>query len=227
MPDLKIMIIAAHPDDEILGCGGTISRLTKEGKTALTLVLGGGITARRPISQKDSSSAEVEALKKQALKANKIVGVRKVIMYDFPDNRFDQVPLLEIVKIIEKVKNEFKPDIVFTHYEKDLNIDHRITYQAAITASRPLPGETIKEIYSFEVLSSTQCNYPLSFSPDTFFNIDKTIKNKIQALRLYRSELRGFPNPRSIEGVKISARFWGMWVGLHYAEAFKAIRIIK
>jgi len=148
----KILIVAAHPDDEILGCGGTIARLVKEGNVAYTLILGEGITSRDKTRDAKKRKNEIEQLKKQTLQANKEIGVKKVFTYDYPDNRFDTVPFLDIVKTIEEVKDKIKPDMIYTHYCNDLNIDHKITYNAVITATRPVKGENVKEIYSFEVL---------------------------------------------------------------------------
>jgi LmbE family N-acetylglucosaminyl deacetylase len=223
----KILIVSAHPDDEVLGCGGTVARLVKEGYQAYTLILGEGITSRDEKRDRAKRETEIQKLKDQAKKANKIIGVEEVFMYDFPDNRFDTVPLLDIVKVIEKIKNDIKPDIIFTHYGKDLNIDHQITYKAVITATRPVVGEPVKEIYSFEVPSSTEWNFPLSFSPDVFFDISETIDIKIKALEEYKTELREYPHPRSLEGIKINAQSWGLKIGVKYAEVFKCIRIIK
>lgn len=134
---------------------------------------------------------------------------------------------MDIVKVIGKIKNKIKPDIIFTHYGKDLNIDHQITYKAVITATRPIKGETVKEIYYFEIPSSTEWAYPLIFSPNIFFNISETIDIKLKALEEYKSELREYPHPRSLEGVELIAKNWEMKVGLSYTEAFKAVRIIK
>jgi LmbE family N-acetylglucosaminyl deacetylase len=223
----KILIVSAHPDDEVLGCGGTVARLVKEGYQAYTLILGEGITSRDEKRDRAKRETEIQKLKDQAKKANKIIGVEEVFMYDFPDNRFDTVPLLDIVKVIEKIKNDIKPDIIFTHYGKDLNIDHQITYKAVITATRPVVGEPVKEIYSFEVPSSTEWNFPLSFSPDVFFDISETMDIKIKALEEYKTELREYPHPRSLEGIKINAQSWGLKIGVKYAEVFKCIRIIK
>lgn len=223
----KVLIIAAHPDDEILGCGGTIARLVREGHEAYTLILGEGITSRDEKRDRAKRQKDIENLKGQIQKANKTIGVEKIFTFDFPDNRFDSMPLLDIVKVIEDIKGKIKPDTVFTHYQKDLNIDHQITYRAVLTASRPLPDETIKEIYSFEVLSSTEWNYPLSFSPDVFFDVSETIDLKLKAMAEYKSELRDYPHPRSLEGIKQNAQLWGIKSGLKYAEAFKVVRIIK
>jgi len=223
----KILIISAHPDDEVLGCGGTVARLNKEGHTIYTLILGEGITSRDDLRDIKKREKNILELKGEAKKANAILGVKEVFFHNFPDNRFDTVPFLDIVKVIEKIKNNIKPEIIFTHYEKDLNIDHQITYKAVITATRPTKEETVKEIYSFEIPSSTEWSYPLSFSPNVFYDISETIDVKLRALEEYKTELREYPHPRSLEGVELIAKNWGMKVGLEYAEAFKVVRIIK
>jgi LmbE family N-acetylglucosaminyl deacetylase len=223
----RILVAAAHPDDEVLGCGGTAARWVKEGNEVYTLILGEGITSRDETRQRKKREAEITELKKQIHQANAVIGVKEVFTYDFPDNRFDSVPLLDIVKVIENIKNKVKPGIVFTHYEQDLNIDHRVTYQAVLTAMRPTAEETVKEVYSFEVLSSTEWNYPLRFSPDVFFDISETIDVKVEAMGKYQSELREYPHPRSLKGIRLNAEQWGMKTGLPYAEAFKLVRLIK
>lgn len=223
----NILIIAAHPDDEVLGCGGTVARLTKEGHKAYTLVLGEGVTGRDEKRDKDNRIEEIEKLKKQMDAANEILGVKKVFTADFPDNRFDSVPILDIIKEIEKVKEQIKPDIVFTHYKNDLNIDHKITFEAVLTATRPMPDESVKEIFSFEVLSSTEWNYPLTFSPNIFYDIASTLVKKTNAIKKYQSEIRSFPHPRSVEGIKLNAQYWGIHIGQKYSEAFIQVRSIK
>ncbi|MEQ9716419.1 MAG: PIG-L deacetylase family protein [Candidatus Asgardarchaeum sp.] len=224
---MKVLTVIAHPDDEVLGCGGTVTRLSKEGHAIYILILGEGVTSRDNIRNRKKRENEIIDLKNYAEKANAILGVKEVFFRDFPDNRFDTVPLLDIVKVIEKIKNNIKPEIIFTHYEKDLNIDHQITYKAVITATRPIKGETVKEIYSFELPSSTEWNYPLSFSPNVFYDISETINVKLRALKEYKTELREYPHPRSLEGVKLNAKYWGMKVGLKHAEAYKVVRILK
>lgn len=223
----KILIVAAHPDDEILGCAGTIVRLVKEGYEAHTLILGEGITSRDEKGNRKKIKKELKELKSQSQEANKVLGVKNILIYDFPDNRFDSVPLLDIIKVVEKAKKEIKPDLIFTHYEADLNIDHQITYKAVITATRPLSYETVKEIYSFEVLSSAEWNFPFVFSPNVFFDVSDTLEYKLRAMEKYKSELKNFPHPRSLKGIKLNAEYWGMRIGVEYAEAFMNVRLIK
>jgi len=223
----RILVVAAHPDDEILGCGGTVARLVNSGCEVYTLILAEGIVSRYEKNDRQKIRDQIEELKKCVYAANEIMGVKEVFTHDFPDNKFDTVPLLDIVKVIEQIKGKVKPSIIFTHYEKDLNIDHQITYKAVLTATRPLPNEVVKEIYSFEVLSSTEWSYPTTFSPDVFFDISETIALKMKAMSEYKSELKEFPHPRSLQAIRLGAEYWGMKVGMRYAEAFKVVRILK
>ena len=223
----KILIVVAHPDDEVLGCFGTVARLIKEGYEAYTLILGEGKTSRDEKRVVENKKDEIEILNSEIKRANDTIGIKKTFIYNFADNRFDSVDLLDIVKVISKVKEEIKPDIIFTHYENDLNIDHTITYKAVLTATRPMKNECVKEIYSFEILSSTEWNYPISFSPDVYFDIEDFIDIKLEAMKKYYSELCEYPHPRSLDGIKLNAQYNGMRVGKKYVEAFKCIRIIK
>lgn len=223
----RILVVAAHPDDEILGCGGTIAKLIREGHEAHALILGEGVTSRDDKRMPQERKAELAQLKKHVAKAGEIIGFRTVTVKDLPDNRFDSVALLDVVKMVDKVKHELKPSIIFTHYVNDLNIDHGVTYRAVITAARPIAGETVKEIYAFETVSSTEWMYPLAFSPDVFVDVSETIQLKLKALKEYKVEMKDSTHPRSIEGVELVAKVWGKRTGLKYAEAFKAVRIIR
>ncbi len=224
---MKILVIVAHPDDEVLGCGGTIARLTSEGYEVFTLILGEGITSRDNKRDEKDIEKDISELKAQAQKANHILGVKRVFSFDFPDNRFDTVALLDIIKVIEKVKNEIKPDTVFTHHAQDLNIDHKIVFEAVMTATRPLSLESVKEIYSFEILSSSEWSFTAEFLPNTFFDITKTLDIKIRSMKEYSNEIREYPHPRSIDGIRLNAQNWGLKTGIKYAEALKLIRNIK
>ncbi|RJQ23943.1 MAG: PIG-L family deacetylase [Nitrospiraceae bacterium] len=227
---MKILVIAAHPDDEVLGCGGTTAKLAKQGNDVHVLILGEGVTSRDDKRNRPARGEEIRQLKRQAEKAHKLLGIKKTFLYDFPDNRFDTVPLLDIVKAIEKVKKGTMPEIVFTHHRGDLNIDHQITFRAVMTAFRPVKGERAREIYSFEIASSTEWSVPSAsdhFMPNYFSDISKTIAQKIKAINEYKSEIRAFPHPRSAESVKAYAVRRGIQAGLPAAEAFEIIRIIR
>ena len=221
----KVLVVAAHPDDEVLGAGGTMAKFADSGHEVYTLILSKGITSRRNPS--DDIEKKLLSLENQFFKANEYLGVKQCFQLDFPDNSFDTVPLLDIIQEVEKIKNEIRPDIVFTHHQNDLNIDHQLTYKAVLTSSRSLKTETVKEIYSFEVLSSTEYSYPLTFSPNYFIDISEYVEKKINAMNIYKDELREFNHPRSLQGIKLNAEVWGMKVGVQFAEAFQAIRILK
>jgi len=221
----RAAVIAAHPDDEILGCGGTISRMASEGIDVYVLILGQGLAARGK-----SGSALTRSLKELRVcgqKANKAVGSYKVVFLDFPDNKLDSVPLLNITKAVESFIASIKPEKIFTHSRKDLNIDHRICADAVLTATRPLPGNFVRSVYAFEVLSSSEWNFGEFFSPNVFIDISAHIDAKKKAISEYTSEIREYPHPRSLKGVEALASYRGIQSGLPYAEAFLAVRIIK
>jgi LmbE family N-acetylglucosaminyl deacetylase len=227
----KVLVIAAHPDDEVLGCGGTMARLAREGNEVYTLILGEGVTSRDERRDRPKRETEIKKLKEQVNSANKILGVKESFVFDLPDNRFDTVALLDIVKIIEKVKEKVNPDIIFTHHHGDLNIDHRIAFKAVITAFRPVKDEQAKELYSFEIPSSTEWNSIDSsdfFRPNYFIDIAETLSLKTKALEEYSLEAKDYPHPRSLRGVDVIAKRWGVQNGLMAAEAFEVIRkVIK
>ena len=228
-PKTKILIVAAHPDDEVLGCAGTIARLAHEGHQAHILILGEGITSRY---EKSSHAEEelVHQLQGHARAVGKLLGARSVSFERFPDNRFDGLPLLEIVKKVEKHIAKIRPEVVFTHHPGDLNVDHRAAFQAVLTASRPVHGCPVREVYAFEIASSTEWAFqqvqPV-FRPNVFVDISSTVEKKLKGMRLYKGEVRSFPHPRSPEALRAVARRWGTVVGLSYVEAFELVRSIR
>ncbi len=218
----KLMVIAAHPDDELLGCGGTIAKLIENGYEAKTILLSQGLLSRGQEHIKN-----LKRHKENLIKANKELGIEKIEIYDFPDNSFDSVPLLKIIKIVEKEIFEYNPNIIFTHYGDDLNIDHRKTFEAVMTACRPQPKTINPKIYSFFIPSSTDWvdgNSLKTFTPNTYVNIEKYIDKKIEALSFYETEMKEYPHSRSLEALKIISQYWGNRVGLKYAEPLKLIR---
>lgn len=223
-----IMVIAAHPDDEVLGCGGAIARHAESGNPVYVLILGEGILSRYE-DRKIADKKEICSLRSDSKAAASILGVKKIFFLNFPDNSFDSVLILKIIKEIERIKRLIKPNIIYTHHYADLNIDHCITYKATLTACRPLKEESVREIYSFEVPSSTEWHGPdkrSSFIPDRFIDISKTINKKVKALRCYKQELRPYPHPRSIRGVRVLAAKRGIEAGLEFAESFETIRVV-
>jgi LmbE family N-acetylglucosaminyl deacetylase len=224
-----ILVVAAHPDDEVLGCGGTIARKSHEGHDIFVAILGEGITSR--YDRRDQADKELLAnLREKSRKAAEELWVKDLFLYDFPDNRFDSVPLLEIIKTVESVIQEIQPDVVFTHHGGDLNIDHVITFRSVLTATRPMAGSTVKQIYAFEVPSSTEWtfdNLSPQFKPNVFIDVSTTLETKIRAMGIYNSESRPFPHPRSREALRVIAKRWGSVVGCHAAEAFELIREIR
>lgn len=222
-----ILVVAAHPDDEILGVGGTAARHVAEGDLVYALILGEGQTSRGE-HREDVSRNTVAALHKNTMESAKEIGYRDVFFTDFPDNRFDKVDLLDIVKTVEKYIEKIKPQIIYTHYSGDLNIDHQYTARAVLTASRPIGTYSVEEIYAFETLSSSEWNFDNSvqpvFSPNVYVDITNYYDKKEQAMKCYVSELCEFPHPRSLMGMEVLSRARGMTVGMERAEAFMLVR---
>ena len=228
----RILIVAAHPDDEILGVGALTHKLTNDYKCKIhAVILGEGITSRSEKRDLKKWKQELEAHRSNIDSAAKIVGFNSVKPFDFPDNRFDAVNLLDIIKVIEKEKTEIQPQIIFTHHGGDLNIDHRIAFQAVMTACRPTQKEPVKSIFTFEIPSSTEwqaSNWPYNFRPNVYFGMDKKNLNaKVKAMECYEFEKRPFPHPRSPKAIEIAAQKRGVEIGANYAEAFMLVRTIS
>jgi len=219
----KILVIAAHPDDEILGVGGTINKHAKDNDKVYCLILGEGEKSRK----EENSDEKILELHNQARNAGRLIGFKEIFFLDFPDQKFDSVNLLDIIKKIEEYLEKIKPDIVYTHFENDLNIDHVLTFQAVITACRPCNENCPKEIYCFEVLSSTEWQLgEKRFKPNIYINIENEIEDKIKAFQEYKSEIREHPHSRSIEGIEVLAKYRGLQCNKKYAEAFYLVRSI-
>lgn len=219
----NIVVIAAHPDDEALGCGGFLLKEKKKGSAIHFLFMTDGISARSLLSDADILSRQ-----KGFLEAMEFVHPSSFKCLSFPDNQMDTVPFLSIVREIELFLDEKKPDVVLTHYLHDLNIDHSLTFKAVMTASRPGTSYSVNEIYSFEVPSSSE--WVLSkkhvFAPDTYVNISLEIDEKIKYLKSYDTEMRAAPHPRSYENVRALNQMRGSHVNVGFAEAFLTVRRI-
>jgi len=228
----KILVVVAHPDEELLGIGGTINRLVQEYDCLVkVLILGEGITSREPIRNTEKCCLELEQHKKNIFQAKSTIGYQEISIYDFPDNRFDSIDILDIIKIIEKEKQDFKPEIIFTHHGGDLNIDHQRTYDAVVTACRPLENELVKMIVCFETPSCTEWRSsadPKHFTPNMFVELSQgNLQAKLKSMEAYKYEKRNYPHPRSAEALTILAQRWGIVIGRKYAEAFMLIRLIS
>lgn len=228
----KILLVVAHPDDELLGPGATMHRLIREvGVQTHVVILGEGITSRS--DQRDIAKWEKElAIHRENIRqAQRAIGYHSVSIYDFPDNRFDTIALLDIIKIVEKEKASFQPDIIFTHHGGDLNIDHQRTFEAVITACRPMAHESVQAIITFETPSGTEWRAstdPKHFIPNLFISVtEQDIEAKIKGMESYEFEKRSYPHPRSPEALRILAQRWGIAIGRPLAEAFMLIRSIN
>lgn len=217
----SILILAAHPDDEVLGCGGTIGKLADEGAIVHVAFLADGVLSRA--GEQTVQQLELTSRRTAAQKACEILGVKSVSFGDFPDNCMDTTPLLDITKAVEALISKYQPEVVFTHHAGDVNIDHRRLHEAVVTACRPQQGHPVKTLLCFEVPSSTEWQLPGSapaFTPNWFVDISATLVRKLAALEAYADELRAWPHPRSRQGVEHLAHWRGATVGVDAAEAF-------
>lgn len=227
----SVLVIAAHPDDEVLGCGGTIALHANNGDYVNVAILAEGLTSRKKVRNRDLFNEEFKILRNAAYSANEILGVKDVRLFDFPDNRMDSIDRLDVIKVVEDIINEIKPDIIYTHHIGDVNIDHTRIHEAVITAVRPIPGNHIvEELIFFETASSTEWMTPGTappFVPNYFVNIESTLHKKLEALRAYEYEMRDWPHARSIKALEHLAKWRGANIGVNAAEAFVIGRKIK
>ncbi len=224
----RILVVAAHPDDEILGCGGFLSILGNSGSEIKTVFMTDGESSRIGNESDIDILNKIDLRRESAKKAAEIMNALPPTFLNYPDNSLDSVALLELVKSIEKVILEFQPDTVITHYSRDLNIDHQKTCDAVLTATRPTPGFCVKTTLFFEVPSSTEWRLDgvnVDFSANFFVDIEKVIKQKEKLFHAYGSEMRNWPHPRSWEAINASHMQRGSIVGLKYAERLKIGRM--
>lgn len=215
----SVVVIAAHPDDEVLGCGGTIAKLSQSGHEVHVLLLADGETSRSD----QVKNQQIKQRFSEAQLACKIMGCTSLEQMGFPDNRLDSLDLLNVVKVVENFITLHNPSSVLTHHAGDVNIDHRVVHEAVVVACRQLPLSTLRELLFFQVPSSTEWRPPCSlapFTPNWFVDITSTIAVKLEALKVYENELRDFPHPRSLQAVHALSQWHGATVGVAAAEAF-------
>jgi LmbE family N-acetylglucosaminyl deacetylase len=218
-----ILTIVAHPDDEVLGAGGTLARHAASGDHVHLLFLANGTGSR------GADQRAVERRAQAARSAASALGVGKPSFLQFPDNRLDQIDLLDIIQAIEPVIRKVAPGTIYTHHSGDLNIDHVVCHRAVLTACRPMPNSSVRRIYGMEIPSSTEWSMPNAanaFLPTRFVDIFTTAGAKRRALEAYAEEMRPFPHPRSLEAIDSLAAWRGASAGLKAAEAFTVIREI-
>ncbi|MFZ5970313.1 MAG: PIG-L deacetylase family protein [Bacteroidota bacterium] len=227
----KILVVVAHPDDELLGCGATLHRLKKELDCAIRVViLGEGLTSRSATRDTKKWEHDLAIHRANIEAARKSIGYDSTGIYNFPDNRFDSVALLDLVKVVEEEKRQFQPDVIFTHHGGDMNVDHQRTFEAVMTASRPFGSETVKVILTFETPSSTEWRPsvdPRHFVPNVVIEVrEPDLEAKINGMEAYEFERRKYPHPRAPEALRIRAQYWGITVGCAFAEPFHMVRFI-
>jgi len=186
----RIMLVVAHPDDELLGLGASMNRLIRDfGAIVHVVILGEGITSRADKRDIQAFKEELEVHRSNIMAAANNIGFQSNSIYDFPDNRFDTVALLDIIKVVEKEKKSFSPEIIFTHHGGDVNIDHQRTFEAVITACRPMQDEVTKLIFTFETPSGTEwraSSDPRNFIPNFFLSVSESnINAKIKGMECY------------------------------------------
>lgn len=220
-----VLVVAAHPDDEVLGCGGAIAKFAAQGQGVHVALLADGVGSRR----KGRIDAEVKQRRQAAKAAAKVLGATSVMFGDFPDNRMDGVDLLDVTQAVESLIVQYRPSVVLTHHAGDLNVDHRSISQAVVTACRPQPGHSVRTMLFFEVPSSSEWQVPgvgPAFAPNWFIDISGTLNAKLKALKAYDAEMRPWPHARSYQAVEHLARWRGASAGMAAAEAFVVGRML-
>lgn len=221
-----VLVVAAHPDDEVLGCGGTIARHLVEGDSVHVLFMADGVSSRGILP----NSVEHQERNHAAYQASQTLGITTPLTFlGFPDNRMDTLSILDITQALEKVIKTIKPQTIYTHHYGDLNVDHQITHKAVMTACRPQGDYSVKTILCFAIPSSTEWQTPNSgqaFEPNWFVDISDTLKIKMEALQAYHVEMREWPHARSYENVEILAKNSGARIGKKASETFNLMRTI-
>mgnify|MGYP006075849825 CR=1 FL=1 len=221
-PNDKILIIASHPDDEVIGCGGTILKAIKLGCCVSVIFLGEGVSTRFPGKEFTKKSLEAKNIReKESKKCLSILGIKDYEFGSLLCTRFDTYPMVQIVRTIERKIKDFKPNIIFTQNPNEINIDHTITYRATEVATRPVNKDFLRSVYSFEIVCSGNFVFNSKFQPNVYVDIKKFWKKKLLAFVAYKNEIRKYPFPRSVKGLEIQARYRGLQGGQELSEGFR------
>jgi len=219
---MKILVIAPHPDDEVLGCGGTIVKHTSRGDEVYLCIVTKTYTP-------EWSEDEAKERREEVLRVNKILGIKKTYFLDLPTVKLDTIPQKELNDLISQVINEVQPEVVYIPHQGDANKDHRLVFEAAMVATRPIPDSATKKVLCYETLSETEWAAPFeesAFIPNVWIDISGVLATKLKAMSAYKSELKEFPHPRSLEAISALAKMRGATVGVEAAEAFMLVREI-
>ena len=219
----NVLIIAPHPDDEVLGCGGIIKKYSSAEKSVFVVVVSRGKSGLY-------SEERIQNVRQEALNAHRILGVKETRFFDFPAPELDLVSTSELARAISEVIREFKTDTIFLPHRGDIHHDHGAVFNAGLVAARPVKESPVKRIFSYETLSETEWSPPFGndiFIPGYFVNIADVFHVKLEAMKCFKSQVREFPNPRSLEAMEALAKLRGSTVGFTHAEAFMNIRIIE
>lgn len=219
---MNVLVLGAHPDDETYGMGGTIAKHSFNGDTVNVLIITDGSS-----SQYENAEEMIQRKKSEAKKAMEVLGVEKIEFNSLPDMKLDTIPHVDINRIIEKKVHDYNPDIVYTHFWGDLNKDHRIIFESTIVATRPSLNNKIIKVYTYETPSCTEWQSPKNsdwFIPNIYSDITDFIETKIKAIRCYKSELREYPHPRSLESVRVYCKRNGIIMGKDAVERFVLVR---
>ncbi len=215
---MRVLVFAPHNDDETLGCGGTIAKYADRGHEVYVCEVTSG-----------SNIEMVNIIKKEALAAHKVLGVKETIFLDLPVVALKDTPTIEINTRFQDIVNAIRPNVAFIPHRGDMHIDHSEVSKAAMVALRPMDNSQLKGIYAYETLSETEWNIPAVdnvFLPNVWNPIENYLEKKLDAMRCYKTQLKTFPHPRSLEAIEALARFRGSTVGVHNAECFMAVRQI-
>jgi LmbE family N-acetylglucosaminyl deacetylase len=217
-----VLVVVAHPDDETLGAGGTIARLTASGNEVWVCIVCDGVTARHTQTSRQRECAE---------RACEVLGVTNVTFCELPDQRLDALDLIDVIRPIERCVHELRPDTVLTQFKEDVNQDHRVVFAATMVATRPSPNTSVRTVMCFETASSTEWAAPFQggvFAPNLFVDISATLDKKIEAMTMYAdtyvSEVLPYPHPRSYEAIEVYAKRQGVVAGMKAAEPFMLLR---
>jgi LmbE family N-acetylglucosaminyl deacetylase len=223
----SVLVVAAHPDDEVLGCGGVIAKHADMGDSVNVLIVAEGATSRNHTLESSQATSELSYLAQSARAASQILGVNDLELLGYPDNRLDSIDRLDLIKVVEQRVQHCRPNVVYVHHSGDVNVDHRRLHEAVVTACRPIPGHPVKQLLAYEVASSTEWQPSASansFQPNWFVDISDQWERKREALVVYSREMRAWPHPRSLEALEHLARWRGAQVGVEAAEGFCLLR---